>query len=276
MPYAAAITRKTPTLFLFVIDLSGSMDERMEDGQTKSQFVADVLNKTLYQLIIRCTRADGVRDYFHVGVLGYGGEAVGTGFGGELANQAVHPLSAVEKNPLRIDQRAKKVPDGAGGVIEQTVKMPVWFDPRNAGGTPMCAAMAKAAEILAAWCDSHRECFPPTMIHVTDGQSTDGSPERFAEEMKRITTDDGPCPLFNLHISTFGQPILFPSAESGLPDDHAKTLFRMSSLVPPQLQDMARKRGYSVGTESRFFGYQGGVEQIVDFFDIGTQAANMR
>jgi hypothetical protein len=41
---------------MFLIDQSGSMDEKMETGGTKAQFVADVLNKTLYELIIRCTR----------------------------------------------------------------------------------------------------------------------------------------------------------------------------------------------------------------------------
>lgn len=40
----------------------------METEQTKAQFVADVLNKTPYQLFIRCTRADGVPNYFGIGV----------------------------------------------------------------------------------------------------------------------------------------------------------------------------------------------------------------
>jgi hypothetical protein len=276
MPYSAAISRNTPTLLLFVIDQSGSMDERMEHGQTKAQFVADVLNKTLYQLVTRCTRADGVRDYFHVGVLGYGGTTVATGFGDELAAQIVHPLSAIERHPLRVDQKMKKVADGAGGVVEQSVKMPVWFDPKNSGGTPMCASMAEAAKILFSWCQSHGDCYPPTMIHVTDGQSTDGSPEAIAEEMKRIATADGGCLLFNLHISTLGEPILFPPAESSLPNDNARMLFRMSSVFPPRLLDAARERGYPVSPDSRFFGYQGGVAEIVDFFDIGTRADNLR
>src|SRR5262249_40166701 len=119
MPHSAAISRKAPTLFLFVIDQSGSMDERMEHGQTKAEFLAEVLNRTLRELVPRCTKADGVRDYFHVGVLGYGGEAVRTGFAGALGGQVVHPLSAVDEHPLRIEQKTKKVPDGDGGVIEQ-------------------------------------------------------------------------------------------------------------------------------------------------------------
>jgi hypothetical protein len=140
----------------------------------------------------------------------------------------------------------------------------------------MCAALAEAGEILRAWCVNHQPGYPPTLLHVTDGQSTDGNPEPVAEEMKRITTDDGSCLLYNLHVSTLGAPILFPDSESVLPGDHARMLFRMSSLLPPRLQDAARERGYSVGAESRFFGYQGSAVEIVDFFEIGTRADNLR
>ena len=56
MPYTAAIDRVNPSAFFFIIDQSGSMDEKMEEGDTKSRFLADVLNKTLYQLGIRCSR----------------------------------------------------------------------------------------------------------------------------------------------------------------------------------------------------------------------------
>ena len=42
MPYSAAISRTEPTAFMFLIDQSGSMDEKMETGGSKAQFVADV------------------------------------------------------------------------------------------------------------------------------------------------------------------------------------------------------------------------------------------
>jgi hypothetical protein len=58
MPYTADIARSNPTAFVFVVDQSASMDEKLDTGQSKAQFVADVLNKTLYQLVIRCTRAE--------------------------------------------------------------------------------------------------------------------------------------------------------------------------------------------------------------------------
>jgi hypothetical protein len=277
MPYVAQISRTEPTAFLFVIDQSGSMDEKMESGQSKADFVADVLNKTLYQLVIRCTRAEGVRNYFDVGVIAYGGNGIRTGFSGTLTSDFLHPLSAIEANPLRIEERNKRVPDGAGGLVDQKTKFPVWFDPVSGGGTPMCEAMRKTAEVLVQWCDAHQNSYPATIIHVTDGQSTDGDPEAIAESLKQISTNDGQCLLFNLHIDTSGsQAIIFPASETALPDANSRMLFRMSSNFPTHLTSSAKEKGYPATAESRFFGYKAGYEGIVDFFDIGTRASNLR
>ncbi len=72
----------------------------------------------------------------------------GPAFGGALSGRDLVPISEVERNPLRIEDRVKKVADGAGGLIEQTVKFPVWFDPVANNGTPMAEAMAQAKGIL--------------------------------------------------------------------------------------------------------------------------------
>lgn len=277
MAYTADISRTNPTCFLFVIDQSGSMDERMDIGKTKAEFVADVLNKTLYQLVIRSTRQDGVRNYFDVGVIAYGGNGVGTGFRGALSSGIIHPLSAIEANVLRVDERSKKVSDGAGGLVEQSVKFPIWFEPVNSGGTPMCEAMRKAAEVLVEYCDSHPSSYPPTIIHVTDGQSTDGDPFQITDTLKLISTGDGQCLLFNLHIAAAeGSSILFPATERGLPDEYSRALFRMSSNFPPHLLAAAKAKGHEVNSEAKFFGYKANIEEIVDFFEIGTQASNLR
>ena len=66
MTYTAEISRTSPTAFLFLVDQSGSMQDTMENGKSKAQFVSDVLNRTLATLITRCTKSEGTRDYFEV------------------------------------------------------------------------------------------------------------------------------------------------------------------------------------------------------------------
>ncbi len=277
MSYTKEINRKNPTCFLFVIDQSGSMDETMSGGRIKSEFVADVLNQTIAETIVRCTKADGVRDYFEIGVIGYGGDDVGSAFGGALSGHTLLPISEIESNPLRIEEREQDVDTGDGVLERHLVKFPVWIDPQHDGGTPMCAAMGMIAETVAEWCDNHPSSYPPTIVHVTDGQSTDGDPEEIAEAVKGISTNDGEVLLFNLHVDTkSGDEIVFPSSEDELPDEYSKLLFRMSSMIPSHLVPIAQGMGYDVTEESRFFAYKAGVDFIGHFFAIGTRASQLR
>jgi hypothetical protein len=272
MSYASEISRDNPTAFLFLIDQSGSMDEKLEGGRSKAEFVSDVLNRTLYTLITNCSKADGVRSYFDVGVLAYGGSDVATGFGGALSTGIIHPITSVADSPMRVEDRSRKVDDGAGGVIEQKVKFPIWFEAKSSGGTPMRAALTKAAESMAEWCDAHPNSYPPTILHVTDGQSTDGSPEDVAEALQQLHTNDGCVLLFNLHVTAGGgREIVFPTHEGVLSDQYSCMLFTMSSELPEHLARSASDKGYTVSDGSRGFIFNADPRLIVDFFEIGTR-----
>ena len=272
MPYQAEISRDNPTFFLFVVDQSGSMEDLTESGRSKANFVADVLNKTIYTLVASCSKADGVRNYFDVGVLAYGGSEIKTGFGGALADKIVHPINAISEHTLRVEERHKKIDDGAGGVVSLKTKFPIWFDPKNTGGTPMRAALTKTVETVAEWCKSHSGSYPPTILHVTDGESTDGAPEDMANGLREIATRDGPALLFNLHVTTDGgRGTVFPTSEAELTDDYSKMLFRMSSPLPAHLAKFAGDKGYTITDGSRGFIFNGDPQCIVDFFEIGTR-----
>src|ERR1700726_3311621 len=129
MPYTADISRTNPTCFLFLVDQSSSMLEPFggNPDKSKAQGVADAINRLLQNLALKCAKAEGIRDYFHVGVIGYGGRAE-PAFGGTLAGRGVVPMSAVANNPLRVEERTRKVDDGAGGLRDQKFKFPVWFE----------------------------------------------------------------------------------------------------------------------------------------------------
>lgn len=278
MPYSAPIQRTAPTAFLFLVDQSGSMSDPMASSEkTKAQFVADVLNRTFMNLVTRCTKAGGVRDYFEIGVIGYGSGSAGNSLHGALNAEVLNPISAIEANPLRVEDRKRKVDDGAGGIVEQTVKFPIWFEPQANGGTPMCEAIRNAGAVLAAWCDSHPDSYPPTVLHVTDGESSDGDPEALAETLRQFSTNDGHVLLLNLHVSAkAGTPVSFPSSENSLPDQYAKLLFRMSSPLPEHLVKAVQEKGNETSSEARGYVFNAEASEIVDFFDIGTRASQLR
>src|ERR1700747_3226582 len=138
-----------------VMDQSTSMNHRLSSGQSKSAFLADVLNKTLYTIITNCSKADGVRDYFHVGVVAYGGKDPRNGLQGALGEEPLHLISRLAEAPLRVETRTKKVAGPNGDVMEQPVRFPIWFEPRSQGKTLMCAGFDRAIKILDQWCTEH-------------------------------------------------------------------------------------------------------------------------
>ncbi|HKA74576.1 MAG TPA: vWA domain-containing protein [Xanthobacteraceae bacterium] len=274
MSYQAEISRASPTAIVMVMDQSTSMNHRLKSGQSKAAFLADVLNKTLYTIITNCSKADGVRDYFYVGVVAYGGEDARNGFQGALDGEPLHAISRLAEAPLRVETRSKKVAGLDGEVVEQSVRFPVWFEPRSQGKTAMCAGLNAAIEIVKQWCDAHPSAFPPTVLHVTDGHPSDGNPEPIADRLKSLATDDGGCLLFNLHVDVGeGKPLIFPNDERVLKDRFGKALFRMSSLLPPHALEAAAGKGYDVRPGARGFVFNAGIEAIADFFDIGTRPA---
>lgn len=274
MSYTAEISRNNPSCFLFVIDQSGSMaDKYASIGKPKSEALADVINKMLQQLVIKCAKSEGIRDYYHIGVIGYGANGVGSAFTGNIAKQNLVPISVIANNPARIEERTKKVSDGAGGLIDTSVKFPIWFDPTANGGTPMKEAFRQANNIMSGWLSEHPNCFPPVVIHVTDGESTDGDP---TEEMRNLTSQqssDGNVILFNLHTNARSiNPISFPGSEAQLPDQYSELLFNGASILPNFMRNVAAKEfGLNLSDSAKAFVLNGDIDLIITAIEIGTR-----
>lgn len=279
MAYTAEISRTNPALFLFLIDQSGSMDDPFgadDSNRKKADGVADAINRLLQNLVIKCAKSEGVRDYYWVGVLGYGSR-VGPAFSGPLSGKDLVSISEIADNPARVEERTKKVEDGAGGLVDENVKFPIWFDPVAKGGTPMCEALAKAKDLIAGGLEQHHSSFPPIVINITDGESTDGDPTQNAEAIRDLSTDDGNILLFNLHLSSSkAAPIQFPSSQSGLPDKYAELLFRISSQLPDYMRSVAGEEGIAVSDGARGFVFNADMVSVIRFLDIGTRPSNLR
>jgi serine/threonine protein kinase len=275
MPYASELSRTNPSCLLFLIDQSSSMVEPFgaQPDRPKADGVADSLNRLLQNLVLKCAKADGVRDYFHVGVVGYGGR-VAWALGGALAGQKLVPVSAIANAPLRVEQRMRKIDDGAGGLVEQRFKFPVWLEPVAGGRTPMCQALTEAAQALEGFIARYPHSFPPLVLNISDGKATDGNPEVAAAALRRLATSDGEVLLFNAHLSSVpARPIEFPSRETDLPDPDAQVLFRMSTILPPRLQIAAQNEGYRVDDRTRGFVFNADLVSVIRFLDIGTRVA---
>jgi len=278
MAYSAEISRTNPSAFLFLIDQSGSMEDGWagEPGKQKADGLAMIINRLLQNLVLKCAKSEGVRDYYHIGVIGYGG-VVGPAFSGALAGKQLAPISAIANLSARIEERTRKTDDGAGGLIEQSIKFPVWFDQLARGGTPMCAALTQARTVLTGWLAEHPSGFPPIVINITDGESTDGDPSAAAAALRDLQTDDGNVILFNLHLSSQNAaPVQFPDNDAALPDKWAKLLFNLSSPLPAFMRSIAGQEGFNVGDAARGFAFNADMVTVIQFLDIGTRPNNLR
>ena len=280
MPYTAEISRENPSCFLFLIDQSTSMSDEVSAGESTQQKaigVADSINKWLQELSIKCAKSDGIRDYYHVGVIGYGSR-VGPAFVGPMAGRDMVPISEIAENPARLEDRVKSVPDGSGGTVEQSIRTPVWFDPSADGGTPMCRAVMEAERVLQDWLTAWPNCFPPIVIHITDGEATDGDPTERIRSLTTLTSADGNVMLFNIHLSANpdATPVSFPSSPDGLPDEYAKMLFDTATPLTPTMRALAREHGFSPDEGARSFVLNADMTLLVQAIDIGTRPSNLR
>jgi len=278
MAYGAEISRGNPTCFIFLLDQSGSMADPFggEQSVRKAEFVADAVNRTLHDLVIRCTKTEEVRNYYHVAVIGYGSK-VQPVLGGALAGRVLIPISDLADAPVRVETRNKKIPDGAGGIVEQQTRFPIWMDAAASGKTPMCQAFGLVKSTLDQWLADHQIGFPPIVLHLTDGESTDGDPSELGRQITSSASQDGEVLLFNCHVSkhSFGK-VEYPGEEASLPDDFARMLFRISSVLPEQFRRSAEQIGIRIAEGSRGCVFNGDPVSVAQFFDIGTRPANLR
>ena len=288
MPYTAEISRANPACFLFLVDQSGSMATGMGEQKrvSKADQAADAINRIVNTLSQRCSSGMDVRDYFHIGILGYTSEGwLFNRHGSEITNalpgttleRPFLPISQVVE-VAEIEEKRVKEDYGGGEIVEVTRRMPVWLRPYIGKLTPLCGTLRSVQRPLADWIFRHPDSYPPIVIIVCDGSSTDGDPGEIAQRLKNLRTNDGNLLLFTVHLSSGegARPTHFPSSEQGLPSlgkcvDDSQMMFRMTSILPESSRWQAASMGFRVDEESRGFVLNADAVSLAQFLDIGTR-----
>ena len=139
----------------------------------------------------------------------------------------------------------------------------------------MCSALRAARDVLSGFVGQYPGCFPPIIINISDGVTTDGDFEPEALALWSLKSDDGSALLFNIHLSARNEkPILFPCDNLDLPDGYARRLFSMSSPLPPQMLHQARIQETTLTEGARGFAFNADLASVVMFLDIGTRVGN--
>ncbi|MEO5373152.1 MAG: hypothetical protein H7840_02605 [Alphaproteobacteria bacterium] len=286
MAYSQDISRDTPGAFLFLIDQSMSMNKPFgtdEAGRPlrRASVVADALNNTLEELVNRCMRDDGVRDYFEIGIIGYGRTNRPTFcWEGGLAGRGMVPISEVAAHARQEQMEVETVIRDQ--VVKETITISRWLSPAAYDSTPMKAAFLLARTTLEEWIYKHPASFPPIVINITDGMANDvDSDEELLSTARRLTslkTSDGNVLLVNCHISgESDQVVVFPWSPMQLPRDrYARLLFEMSSEMSDRHRAIICEifdRDLNTTPTVRGVAFNADAVALIKLLDIGTRQA---
>ena len=281
-PYSARITRKTPSAFVFLLDLSGSMEEKVQfngETATKANAVSSLINNTVSELVNRCRREEGYRDYLDIAVIGYGGDRVWS----LLPEGHAHPVfrKPDELAYARVDTvksfRERLLPDG--NKVLSSLETKAWVKPQAIGKTPMSAALQEVYKLLWEWTRKYagQECFPPVVIHISDGEATDAEEHEIlsvSEKLRELKTADGNVLFMNIYIGpdSGDRATLFPASEEELPGTpYARLLFRMSSPLPEIYHpEITAITGAAEPGKCRGMSYNASMTDLVGLLNIGS------
>ena len=173
------------------------------------------------------------------------------------------------------EMRTRKVDDGAGGLSSRTSSSPSGSRPTRRGGRRCARRWARPGMPVQAFlAHTARPATRPwssTSPTASRRTATRASRRRSCGPWPRRTATS--CCSTPTSPDNATDPIEFPEDEAGLPDDFARLLFRMSSVLPPKLVEAAKSDGFAVGPHSRGFVFNADLVAVIRFLDIGTRVA---
>lgn len=285
-PYTAQITRNTPTAFIFLVDQSISMNRMTNlygEKITLAEAVARIVNKQIYDLVLRCVKMDEVRHYYDIAIIGYGHEAY-SGWNGTLLGRDFVSPEEIKNNPYKRITVKEEVRTRKGVQIKEIVK-DQWLEARCDGKwTHVHQAFDLAKELLGKWMKDHhdKDCYPPTIINITDGQFNHTTVDNIiqqANELKSMFTNDGNVLLWNIHITPDSlEQVLLPVGKEELKGDkYSELLYDMSSLLPERYNaDIEDKMKINTGNVRHVaMSVNVDTSRLMQLMDIGTPTNNI-
>ena len=281
IPYTAQITRNTPTAFIFLVDHSVSMQKKTTlfgEEMTMAEAAARIVNNQINELVLRCVKMGDTRHYYDIAVVGYAEKAY-SGWQGELEGRKFVSPEELKAHPYTKVTTRKEIRTRKGVQIKE-VEQVQWVSARHEGSwTHYHEAFDYAKDLLTDWMIDHHEkdCYPPTVIHITDGEFNHASKEEVmqkANELKSMFTNDGNVILFNIHFTAdiYANSVACPINKNELGGDiYAETLFDMSSLLPERYNpDIARCLNDNRSGRHVAMGLNADATTLIKLMDIGT------
>jgi len=258
------ISSTNPCLLIYLVDQSGSMSDKFGNAShSKAIEVANAINDIIYEVGLRCIGNGGeLKNRFEIAIIGYGKKenTSQSGWEGQLSGKWVVSIKNIFEFPLG-----------------QENDKPIWVKPYSVSNTPMTKAFEDAKKLCNDWINwgNHKDCHPPIIINITDGEATDGGSnfndlKNQIEQIKNLNTNFGSVNISNIHISTrVGDKLLFPN-EVNTSDKFEKLLFDISTPLSENMIRIAQQRGYDIPQKAKGYVFNGNANDLINFLNIGT------
>ena len=182
------------------------------EDMTMAEAAARIVNNQINELVLRCVKMSDTRHYYDIAVVGYGVKAY-SGWQGELEGRDFVSPEELKNHPFTKIVTRKEVRT-RNGVQVKELEQVQWVSARHDGSwTHYHEAFDYAKKLLDDWMEEHhdKDCYPPTIIHITDGEFNHATKEEVmqkANELKSMFTNDGNVILFNIHFSANSNRLL--------------------------------------------------------------------
>lgn len=224
MPYTLLATSKTPALIIYLLDVSGSMSEKL-GNKRRMDVVMDALGAMLRQMVFRSTKGSRVAPRYRVAMYAYSDHVYDL-LGGVKTVDQVAQLGVPELQTLRSTDTAR--------------------------------GFAEIEKLLLRELPNLRDCPAPLVCHMTDGEYTGDDPQPIVRRIMNLSVPDGNVLVENIFISDnlLEEPIADPHQWGGvtarvkLRNDYARKLRAMSSPLPAGYRAMMREGGYHISDEA--------------------------
>lgn len=253
----------TPGLMVILLDQSGSMTDLYTGGDTKAVFATKAVNRMINTIIDKNFDGTAPKNRCFISIIGYNTTVR------EVRSDSIVQFAST---PIRIDIIKRKVSDGAGGLVEQDFRLPVWIEPVAEGLTDMASAFQTANQLVGKWINDKPQNPAPVVINISDGLPTSDMNETIsaAKTLMSLNCADGSVLLFNAHIHVDGSKIIFPNSADLLSSDHAKFLFEISSTIPESYKPAAQKNELNVSDGARGCMFEADADGLVKLIDFGS------
>ncbi len=224
MPYDILATSKTPALIIYLLDVSGSMSEKL-GAKRRIDVVMEALGAMLRRMVHRSTKGTRVSPRYRVAIYAYSDHVYDL-LGGIKTIDQVAQLGVPELSTMRSTDTAR--------------------------------AFAQAEKLLQQELPNLAHCPAPLVCHMTDGEYTGADPEPAVRRIMAMRVPDGNVLVENIFISDhiLKESITDPKRWEGvrpstkLASDYARKLRAISSPLPASYRAMMREDGYELADDA--------------------------